>query len=308
MSSLTEGISWEFPSLNSSLFSPFECNTEPKSNFEKLWTDARVLEDEIEVLKWMARRKEMEWDCAKEMVDKKKNTIKQVKKKINMVKTLNDLGPQLNVESDDDDTPFEDDDDDSNSEEDVASSATSSTFGTEVPFFVRQPSPTHKSYSEFTSEKDKNVKISVADFVCTETHFSRGHLCLNCKEKPPLFVCSVCKNHWYCSTSCQIKDWPDHQTKCCKESAKQQKKKQASNVMRNRQLIKFPLRSELLRHKSKETRQTSATTKSTNCLMCRQNLPYFLCSECRNFWYCSHKCHHDHWDEHKKFCLGGDEK
>jgi hypothetical protein len=40
----------------------------------------------------MARRKQMEWDCAKEMVDRKKINIKDVKKKINMVRTINDLG------------------------------------------------------------------------------------------------------------------------------------------------------------------------------------------------------------------------
>ena len=89
---MSEGVSWEFPGLNSSLCSPFECNTGPKTSFEKLWKDARSLEDEIEVLKWMARRKEVEWDCTKEMVDKKKLHIKSVKKKINMVRTLNDLG------------------------------------------------------------------------------------------------------------------------------------------------------------------------------------------------------------------------
>ena len=40
----------------------------------------------------MARRKQMEWDCTKEMIDRKKINIKDVKKKINMVRTLNDLG------------------------------------------------------------------------------------------------------------------------------------------------------------------------------------------------------------------------
>ena len=34
----------------------------------------------------------MEWDCTKEMIDRKKINIKDVKKKINMVRTLNDLG------------------------------------------------------------------------------------------------------------------------------------------------------------------------------------------------------------------------
>jgi len=309
-SSVTEGVSWEFPSLKDSLFSPFECNTEPKPSFEKLWKDARGLEDEIEVLKWMARRKQMEWDCAKEMVDRKKINIKDVKKKINMVRTLNDLGPQLNVDSDDEDTPFEDsDNDDSHSDEDTIDSDAHTPNDAEVPFFVRQPSPIPRS-SNFLSEKDrKNSRFVVADYVCSDSRFSKGHLCLNCKEKPPLFVCSVCKNNWYCSTSCQIKDWPTHQTKCFKEKPEKSKKESEKFVKTAHPLlIKFPLPSELLasvtEEISRKTRPNNRKEKSTNCLKCRQNLPYFLCSVCRNFWYCSHKCHHDHWEEHQKYCMG----
>ena len=115
----SSSLSWEFPNFNGNLNTPFEeCSTEPKASFEKLWKDARGLEDEIEILKWMARRKQLEWDCAKELVDKKKSTIKAVKKKINMVRTVNDLGPQLNVDSDDENTPFEDDDDEDSQSDD----------------------------------------------------------------------------------------------------------------------------------------------------------------------------------------------
>merc|ERR1719266_2366889 len=77
------------------------------------------MEDEIESLKWLARRKEMEWDCTRQMIVRKKTNIKVVKRKLNMVRTVNDLGPQLNVDSDDEDTPYEEDDEDS-SEDDTA--------------------------------------------------------------------------------------------------------------------------------------------------------------------------------------------
>ena len=181
---------------------------------------------------------------------------------------------------------------------------------TEVPFFVRQPSPIPRS-SAYVSEKDRNARFVVADYVCSESRFSKGHLCLNCKEKPPLFVCSVCKNNWYCSTSCQIKDWPRHQTKCNSKEKPEKSMKESEKFVKTAhpQLIKFPLPSELLasvtEEISRKTRQTTTRTeKSTNCLKCRQNLPYFLCSVCRNFWYCSHKCHHDHWEEHQKYCMG----
>ena len=50
-------------------------------------------------------------DTCRQMIQQKKIDIKVVKKKINMVRTLNELGPQLNVDSDDEDTPYEDDDD-----------------------------------------------------------------------------------------------------------------------------------------------------------------------------------------------------
>jgi len=295
----SSSLLWEFPNLNGNVHTPFESNTEPNASFEKLWKDARGLEDEIEVLKWMARRKELEWDCAKEMVDKKKSTIKAVKKKINMVKTINDLGPQLNVDSDDEDTPFEDDDgDDSLSENDIADSTLSSNNGADVRFCLRQPSPIPKSTS-LVSEKNRN-KFAIPDFVSKTSRFSRGHLCLKCKEKPALGLCNICKNYWYCGTSCQIKDWPDHQRKCTNESDK----KKTTSVFNRDHLIKFPIASDLftsLEHKSRK-RRTKQTTKSTNCIKCRQNLPYFLCSDCKNFWYCSHKCHMDHWEEHKKFC------
>ena len=39
-----------------------DVNKTTKDSFEKLWADARRMEDEIESLKWLARRKEMEWD------------------------------------------------------------------------------------------------------------------------------------------------------------------------------------------------------------------------------------------------------
>ena len=212
----SSSLSWEFPNFNGNLNTPFEeCSTEPKASFEKLWKDARGLEDEIEILKWMARRKQLEWDCAKELVDKKKSTIKAVKKKINMVRTVNDLGPQLNVDSDDEDTPFEDDDDEDSQSDDNEDLTGFSNNGTDVRFCLRQPSPVPEG-SSLVSENYPN-KFTIPDFVCKKSRFESGHLCLKCKEKPPLGLCNVCKNHWYCSTNCQTKDWPEHQKMCTNE-------------------------------------------------------------------------------------------
>ena len=114
------------------------------------------------------------------------------------------LGSQLNVDSDDEDTPFEDDDDDdSQSDIDVADLHLPSNNSADVRF-IRQPSPIPKT-SNLVSEKNQN-KLVTPDFTCKQSRFSRGHLCLKCKEKPGLGLCNLCKNHWYCSTSCQIEN------------------------------------------------------------------------------------------------------
>ena len=83
-------------------------------------------------------------------------------------------GPQLNVDSDDEDTPFEDsDNDDSHSDEDTIDSDNNlNPSDAEVPFFVRQPSPIPRN-SNFVSEKDRNARFVVADFVCSESRFSK---------------------------------------------------------------------------------------------------------------------------------------
>jgi len=281
--------------LNDSLFLPFETATsESKRLFETVWKDARKLEDEVEVLKWMARRKELEWDCARQMIVKKKNDIKTVKKKINMVRTLNDLGPQMNVDSDDEDTPYEDDDDESSSDEDIKEDD-DSPQPPQLPFFVRQPSPKRRKLNGGGSVKKSMI---VADFVSADSRFTKGHLCLTCKEKEPLFVCSICNDHWYCSVTCQIDDWPNHQGKCAREkTTSKQQKKTAGLIRFSKDLLK------LIELKSKDAKMPVPPIPATYCLSCKKNYPYFLCSECRNHWYCSHKCHEDHWEQHRPLCF-----
>ena len=79
-----------------SLNVPFREKSASKADtFDKVFVDIKHLEEEIEALKWLARRKEMEWDCTRQMIHQKKADIKVVKRKINMVKTVNDLGEQV---------------------------------------------------------------------------------------------------------------------------------------------------------------------------------------------------------------------
>lgn len=79
-----------------SLNVPFrEKSASKPDTFDKVFVDIKHLEEEIEALKWLARRKEMEWDCTRQMIHQKKADIKVVKRKINMVKTVNDLGEQV---------------------------------------------------------------------------------------------------------------------------------------------------------------------------------------------------------------------
>lgn len=287
--------------LADSLYVPFQIECQSKSLFEDVWKDARRLEEEIDALKWLARRKELEWDCTRQMIDKKKLNIKEVKKIINMVRTVNDLGPQLNVDSDDDDTPYEDssssDDEEIDNEED--GSDLTSSLSQKVPYFVRQPSPKRQ---RLWSGGDEG-RFVLAEVTSSVNHFTTGHLCLTCKEKPPQFVCSLCKNHWYCSMTCQIDDWPSHQKECsgCTDNTSKRNKGDG-----NFNLIKFPLSKDLIEFVQKNSPNNVVAkreSQSTKCLNCHQNYPYFLCSECRNHWYCSNKCHQEHWDHHRPFCL-----
>ena len=79
-----------------SLNVPFrEKSASKPDTFDKVFVDIKHLEEEIEALKWLARRKEMEWDCTRQMIHQKKADIKVLKRKINMVKTVNDLGEQV---------------------------------------------------------------------------------------------------------------------------------------------------------------------------------------------------------------------
>jgi len=228
-----------------SLSVPFKDNTSEKLDvFEHNWIDAKHLEEEIEALKWIARRKEMEWDCTRQIILQKKLDIKVVKRKINMVKTLNDLGPQVNVDSDDEDTPFEDDDDSSSDEMDSQSHdesmndtdssealhgvAHSSLLGNRYsiddisPALLPRTSTllarTVSSYSISTNfQEDKNDD--------SKSHYDKRNtsegdaLCLMCKEKPPLFVCGTCKNQSYCSEVCQKLHWPHHESDCKEDSS-----------------------------------------------------------------------------------------
>ncbi len=279
--------------IEDSLTPPFQCNPKPREPFEHLWKDARGLEDEIEVLKWMARRKELEWDCAKQMIVKKKVDIKAVKRKINMVKTLNDFGPQLNVDSDDEDTPSEDYDDDTSSDDDERMEdmphRPNDTIG-QLPLFVRQP------FLKKDSSKKADLGIQ-PDYVTKPTQFSHGHLCLFCKEKQPLFLCSICHNSWYCSQECQEKDWDNHEKDCDEDSIKSEYCDESPP-----DLIRFPQPKALFKVVLGPEIEQKDLKQTHNCLRCQRNMPYFLCSICRNFWYCSHKCHEVHWELHKPFC------
>ena len=153
----------------------------------------------------------------------------------------------------------------------------SSNNGTDVRFCLRQPSPVPKG-SSLVSENYPN-KFTIPDFVCKKSRFASGHLCLKCKEKPPLGLCNICKNHWYCSTSCQTKDWPEHQKMCTNES----NRKRTIPVFNSR-LIRFPLQSDILNLEQKSRKyRTKQTVKSTNCIKCGQNQPYFLCHSSPRF-------------------------
>jgi hypothetical protein len=299
-----------------------------KPSFESLWGDSRQLEEEVEALKWMARRKEMEWDSTRYLIIKKKADIKHAKRRINMVRTINDLGPQLNVDSDDEDTPYEDDDDDDD-DEDVVDGEPDDFAQPRRPRPPRRPQPKFilpkfelpklilntASFSQ--KEKDANfVMVPAAGNKRLKPSFSKGHLCLGCKIKPPLFVCHGCKNHWYCSKTCQEDHWSIHEPNCNEHSDPMLQSSSALSAIDRFQESLMPDASDLLKlareqqknidhdldHDLDELLPKKADKKSTNCLMCCINEPKYVCGQCKNYWYCSLTCHEKHWPEHASQC------
>ena len=299
------------------LHSPFDTRVETVEDFDNLLGDAKTMEEEIEALKWMARRKEMEWDCARQMIGKKKTDIKEVKKKINMVRTIHDLGPQLNIDSDDEDTPDEEDDDE---DQDYFSDGESVPQNKDVlsfPMVVRgNDSDSDEDYS-FRSDRK---------FVLTrrKRQAERGSseiTCGNCK-KPPSFVCSCCKDQVYCSRLCQTKHWIKHSSKCVPyETQKNHFQLCPPKPPGDSGVIKLPLsvedESENIHSISNSNEEdedvsTRPVLRSSKCLNCEKEDPKFICSsfdvnpnaiygtlQTKN-WYCSEECQEQHWKAYKK--------
>ena len=256
------------------------------------------------------------------MIQQKKIDIKVVKKKINMVRTLNELGPQLNVDSDDEDTPYEDDDDSSSDDDDRSMTDDSEELGNrynvdddinEMQNKKLKTAVTHTistkatkpttvtSTDSFVSQRDRNVNFVMATFENSDFQ-SKGALCLNCKEKPPLFVCGACKNQSYCSQTCQKLHWPLHEPIC------KDKNVEMSDPMSV--IPKIVMKSVLpLLGKGDSKMDLDETPSSpiipkepTKCLGCENVYPKYLCGGCNNGWYCSVSCQRNHWKNHQNEC------
>lgn len=42
----------------------------------------------------------------------------------------------------------------------------------------------------------------------------QGPICQGCHSAPSEYMCSICKDQWYCSRECQLKDWDEHSEFC----------------------------------------------------------------------------------------------
>ena len=282
-----------------SLNVPFreKCANKPDA-FDKVFVDIKHLEEEIEALKWLARRKEMEWDCARQMIHQKKADIKVVKRKINMVKTVNDLGEQVNVDSDDEDTPFEDSSDSEQSmdeEDKIEEEGNRYSLDDENEINVQATARRKESHDEkaFVSQRDKNVR-----FVMAHTNNQRqSAVCLYCKEKPPLFVCGHCKDKAYCSQDCQKLHWAVHEEYC-----QSYRKNDGEHDSRNLTIV--PKLGDLKQMKNADhyDEKQEFHVQSSKCLGCLEANPKFLCSACNNAWYCSMMCQKSHWTQHEIKC------
>ena len=57
--------------------------------------------------------------------------------------------------------------------------------------------------------RQKGIKISMTK--------PPGHSCVICNTIHDLKRCSICKNIYYCSNECQLKDWRRHRQECHKQ-------------------------------------------------------------------------------------------
>ena len=305
------------------LHSPFDTRVEIVEDFDNLLGDAKSMEEEIEALKWMARRKEMEWDCARQMIGKKKTDIKEVKKKINMVRTIHDLGPQLNIDSDDEDTPDEEDEDEDQENCSDGENVPQNKDVISFPMVVRGNDS--DSDEDYSFKSDRKFVLTKRKKQKTDRVSRSEVMCGNCKKQPPSFVCSSCKDQVYCSRLCQTKHWIKHSSKCVPyETQKNHFQLCPPKPPEDSGVIKFPLSLEVnygsdnmnsgtnIDEENEEV-STRPALRSSKCLNCEKEDPKFICSsfdtdnpnaiygtlQTKN-WYCSEDCQKEHWKAYKK--------
>ncbi|SBS85574.1 MYND finger protein, putative [Plasmodium ovale curtisi] len=75
----------------------------------------------------------------------------------------------------------------------------------------------NKSTSKGKCEQDKNSKQENGK----EAAVDENYICNNCKENAEL-QCSQCKQTYYCSKECQMKDWFNHREICSKDKSNKQ--------------------------------------------------------------------------------------
>ena len=159
------------------------------------------------------------------------------------------------------------------------------------------------STDSFVSQRDKNVNFVMATTFEKSDFQSKGFaLCLNCKEKPPLFVCGACKNQSYCSQACQELHWPIHEPICKDKNVEMSDPKSIlpkNNIMKSvLPLVKGDSKMDLDENPS----SMIIPKEPTKCLGCENVYPKYLCGGCNNGWYCSVHCQRNHWKNHQNEC------
>jgi len=109
-------------------------------------------------------------------------------------------------------------------------------------------------------------------------------------KKIQLKRCSLCKEVYYCSRECQIKDWKNHKKICYKEGE--------------------PKYNEVFKRSTTTTgvSQKDLSKKTKICNFCKRKErlddgeKFKKCMKCRKVYYCGEECQIKDWKKHKKTC------
>ncbi len=97
----------------------------------------------------------------------------------------------------------------------VQQSVKNKSKSSKQPTATKQPASGERSVvvTFSTGEKDLVTQQNYRK----ETPF-QAPICQGCHAAPSEYMCSICKDQWYCSRECQLNDWGEHSEFCTSEN------------------------------------------------------------------------------------------